>query len=238
MQFFPGALKYEIESQKYEKNGDDDKDGGYDEDDEADDDDDDNDCDNEHDKSVIDTDSKLAKSLPSNIKNVRQEATVLVDNVLEQSIHIVNVQQDRDHIETYNVVDNYTRAEYNSESENYAITCDDVDGLDVIKSPTIESMSGKSFDDNLSFTDEHIPTVAAPATILTSHSEQQAQEQIQMSYSPPHGGDEMSGTNFTTTQTSVAKGKKLYILLGMKYFINTNTSIHTHVHIIIQMTHF
>lgn len=214
MKFIPGAFIYEIESQKYVKEGDDDKDGGHDEDDEEDGDDDNNDYEYEHDKSVIDTDSKLAKSLPSNIKNVRQEATVLVDNVLEQSIHIVNEQQDRDHIETYNVVvDNNTRAEYNSESENYAITCDDVDGLDVIKSPTIESMSGKSFDDNLSFTDEHIPTVAAPATLLTSHSVQQVQEQIQMSYSPPYGGDEMSGTKLTTTQTSVAKGKnKLYII--------------------------
>ncbi len=33
-----------------------------------------------------------------------------------------------------------------SESEHFAITCD-VIGVDLIKSPTIESMSGKSFDD-------------------------------------------------------------------------------------------
>lgn len=39
-----------------------------------------------------------------------------------------------------------------SESENFAITCD-INGVDLIKSPTIESMSGKSFDDNISVSD-------------------------------------------------------------------------------------
>ncbi|XP_046809213.1 ankyrin-2 isoform X4 [Lucilia cuprina] len=202
-----GILKYEKEIEKYMKDNDgDEKDRDDHVEDDEDDEDEDDDYEHEHDKSVIDTDSIMVKSLSSNVENVRREATVLVDNVLEESIQFVNVQQDRDHIETYNaVVDNNVRAEYNSESENYAITCDDVDGLDVIKSPTIESMSGKSFDDNLSFTDEHIATVAGPSattTTVTTYSVQQTQEQIQML---PQDGDEIFGTKFTTTQTSVAQ---------------------------------
>lgn len=218
--YFPGTLKYQLENEKYEKDDDvddDEHDHDYkdDEHDGGDDDSDDedekyhveekdiDDYDDEH-KHDIDIDSD--KLQPSNIENVRQEATVLVDNVLEQSIHIVNEQQDRDHIETYNVVvDNNTRAEYNSESENYAITCDDVDGLDVIKSPTIESMSGKSFDDNLSFTDEHIATVAGPTKTVT-YSVQQTHEQTQML--PSQDGDEMSGTKITTIQTTVTQQGK------------------------------
>ncbi|KNC31858.1 hypothetical protein FF38_06100 [Lucilia cuprina] len=202
-----GILKYEKEIEKYMKDDDgDEKDRDDHVEDDEDDEDEDDDYEHEHDKSVIDTDSIMVKSLSSNVENVRREATVLVDNVLEESIQFVNEQQDRDHIETYNaVVDNNARAEYNSESENYAITCDDVDGLDVIKSPTIESMSGKSFDDNLSFTDEHIATVAGPSattTTVTTYSVQQTQEQIQML---PQDGDEIFGTKFTTTQTSVAQ---------------------------------
>lgn len=52
--------------------------------------------------------------------------------MLDQSISIVHSQHYPDTIR--------------SESENFAITCD-VIGVDLIKSPTIESMSGKSFDD-------------------------------------------------------------------------------------------
>lgn len=63
---------------------------------------------------------------------VRIEAINLVDSVLDQSISIVHSQHYPDTIR--------------SESEHFAITCD-VIGVDLIKSPTIESMSGKSFDD-------------------------------------------------------------------------------------------
>lgn len=52
--------------------------------------------------------------------------------MLDQSISIVHSQHCADTLQ--------------SESENFAITCDVV-GVDLIKSPTIESMSGKSFDD-------------------------------------------------------------------------------------------
>lgn len=63
---------------------------------------------------------------------VRIEAINLVDSVLDESIGIVHSQHYPDTIR--------------SESEHFAITCD-VIGVDLIKSPTIESMSGKSFDD-------------------------------------------------------------------------------------------
>ncbi|KAG4078375.1 hypothetical protein HA402_013085 [Bradysia odoriphaga] len=64
--------------------------------------------------------------------SVRIEAINLVDSVLDQSCSIVYSQHYPDTIR--------------SESEHFAITCD-VTGIDLIKSPTIESMSGKSFDD-------------------------------------------------------------------------------------------
>lgn len=70
---------------------------------------------------------------------VRHEAIQLVDNVLEQSIFIINSQQSSSNT-------------MHSESEHFAITCD-VNGVDLIKSPTIESMSGRSFDDNFSMQD-------------------------------------------------------------------------------------
>lgn len=78
------------------------------------------------------------------INCVRQEAIQLVDNVLEQSLIMVNS---------------------NSESEHFAITCD-VNGLDLIKSPTIESMSGRSFDDNFSMHDDEIDVVHNNNTAL------------------------------------------------------------------------
>lgn len=51
-----------------------------------------------------------------------------------------------------------------SESENYAITCDLSNGAEFLKSPTIESISGKSFDENMSpheerdLLDIHLPS--------------------------------------------------------------------------------
>lgn len=41
-----------------------------------------------------------------------------------------------------------------SDSENFAITCDLSNGAEFLKSPTIESISGKSFDDNMSPQDD------------------------------------------------------------------------------------
>lgn len=71
---------------------------------------------------------------------VRAEAMQLVDSVLERSIFFINSQQ-------------HSTNTLHSESDHYAITCDP-NGAELIKSPTIESMSGKSFDDNLSGPDD------------------------------------------------------------------------------------
>lgn len=67
--------------------------------------------------------------------------------MLEQSLFIVNSQQNSSNT-------------LHSESEHFAITCD-VNGVDIIKSPTIESMSGKSFDDNFSMQGDDIDVVHA-----------------------------------------------------------------------------
>lgn len=75
---------------------------------------------------------------------VRSEAIQLVDNVLERSVFFINSQQQHSSNTLY------------SESEHFAITCDP-HGADLVKSPTIESMSGKSFDDNLSGPDDMNP---------------------------------------------------------------------------------
>lgn len=77
---------------------------------------------------------------------VRSEAQQLVDNVLERSIFFINSQQPSSNT-------------LHSESENYAIKCDSNDA-ELIKSPTIESMSGKSFDDNFSDRPDDINSMA------------------------------------------------------------------------------
>nr|XP_036219997.1 ankyrin-2 isoform X8 [Bactrocera oleae] len=117
--------------------------------------------------------------------NIRKEAAVLIDNVLEESINIISTRQQQQHQQQEANGNDSLKQEYNSESENYAITCDDIGGLDVIKSPTIESMSGKSFDDNMSFTDEQwlgsqhqtqvsaMPGVATTTITTTNISQQQ-----------------------------------------------------------------
>ncbi|XP_021709683.1 uncharacterized protein LOC5575021 isoform X3 [Aedes aegypti] len=76
---------------------------------------------------------------------VQSEASNLVDSILEQSVSIVNNSQ------TQQDVAIETQAQ--SESEQYAIRSDILSSNEadhVVKSPTIESMSGKSFDDNIS----------------------------------------------------------------------------------------
>uniref|UniRef100_A0A182QKR7 Uncharacterized protein n=1 Tax=Anopheles farauti TaxID=69004 RepID=A0A182QKR7_9DIPT len=78
---------------------------------------------------------------------VRSEAGRLVDDVLEQSASIVNSSQAQGPM----TIDRDLQPP--SESEQYAIRSDilsSTDGDFVVKSPTIESMSGKSFDDNMS----------------------------------------------------------------------------------------
>ncbi|XP_058056211.1 uncharacterized protein LOC131207607 [Anopheles bellator] len=79
---------------------------------------------------------------------VHSEAARLVDSVLEQSVSIVSSSQPLGGPMT---ADRELQAP--SESEQYAIRSDilsSTDGGLVVKSPTIESMSGKSFDDNMS----------------------------------------------------------------------------------------
>lgn len=126
----------------------DDEDEKYSDDGDNDDNDDD---DNDEDRSRKDSGEELIDFGT----HIRKEAAVLIDNVLEESINIISTrQQQQQHQQQEANGYDSLKQEYNSESENYAITCDDIGGLDVIKSPTIESMSGKSFDDNMSFTDE------------------------------------------------------------------------------------
>ncbi|XP_033243826.1 ankyrin-2 isoform X19 [Drosophila miranda] len=117
------------------------------------------------------------------VARIREEATILVDSVLEESVEIIE-SHGIGHQHQANGHE-FVKQENNSESDNYAITCDDIDGVDVIKSPTIESMSGKSFDDNMSFTDEHIHlplhvqniTATTTTTVTTQYQQQQAQPQ-------------------------------------------------------------
>lgn len=211
--YFSGTITYDTINDKYRNDDadqDKDDDDGEEEDEEHSGGDDDDDDDDERNGSVIDTDSKVAtKTIQSNqLENVRREATVLVDRVLEESMSIVNEQQDRDQGETHDsgvngavdvvrslgltsatVSDSNNRQEYNSESENYAITCDVVGGVDVVKSPTIESMSGKSFDDNLSSSDD-----------------QQQQHPVGPQETPSQSGDDMRGSKITV-QTAQTKGK-------------------------------
>ncbi|XP_016974902.1 uncharacterized protein LOC108041478 [Drosophila rhopaloa] len=114
------------------------------------------------------------------VARIREEANILVDRVLEESVEII---ESHGHQANGHEI---AKLDYNSESENYAITCDDIGGVDVIKSPTIESMSGKSFDDNMSFTDEHIhlplhaqnTTTTMTTTVTTQFQQQQSQVQL------------------------------------------------------------
>ncbi|XP_058448768.1 serine-rich adhesin for platelets-like [Malaya genurostris] len=76
---------------------------------------------------------------------VQSEASNLVDSILEQSVSIVSSSQ----LQANAAID----AQAQSESEQYAIRSDILSSNEadlVVKSPTIESMSGKSFDDNIS----------------------------------------------------------------------------------------
>ncbi|XP_058987845.1 ankyrin-2 isoform X3 [Musca domestica] len=208
-----GTITYDTVNEKQPTKVDDaDKYNGGAED--EDDDDDDDDEEDDRNGSVIGIDSKLVAFSQSNqLESVRLEATVLVDRVLEESIHIVNEQHDASRDAVLGGHDNGTdnvnnalgvtsvtagegtnRQEYNSESENYAITCDVVGGVDVVKSPTIESMSGKSFDDNLSSSDD----------------QQQPQHSMGPPEAPFQSGDDKRGAKITV-QTPQAKERSSII---------------------------
>lgn len=110
--------------------------------------------------------------------SVRSKAIDLVDSVLEQSVLYLSSRDalsqhyDDDHVEGQDnapAVENHKEsffdhpptlhvniADYmHSDSENFAITCDLSNDAEFMKSPTIESISGKSFDDNISPQEEH-----------------------------------------------------------------------------------
>ncbi|XP_018788916.1 PREDICTED: uncharacterized protein LOC108968970 isoform X2 [Bactrocera latifrons] len=145
--------------------------------------------------------------------NIRQEAAVLIDNVLEESINIISTRQQQQHQQQEANGYDSLKQEYNSESENYAITCDDIGGLDVIKSSTIESMSGKSFDDNMSFTDEqwpgtqqhHMQVSAVPGfatTTITTTSTTQQQKRSHDLIDSKDGFKPITATETITTLTT------------------------------------
>nr|NP_001401034.1 ankyrin 2, isoform AC [Drosophila melanogaster]UYI58703.1 ankyrin 2, isoform AC [Drosophila melanogaster] len=135
------------------------------------------------------------------VARIREEANILVDRVLEESVEIIESQghQANGH--------EIAKLDYNSESENYAITCDDIGGVDVIKSPTIESMSGKSFDDNMSFTDEHIhlplhaqnTSTTMTTTITTQFQQQQSQSAVSSTSAAKETGGDLPNSSETDT---------------------------------------
>ncbi|XP_075160036.1 ankyrin 2 isoform X2 [Haematobia irritans] len=217
-----GTITYDTINEKYRRE---DGDKGGDEDDDYDDDDDDEQSGDERNGSVIDTDSKLVKDIENTyqLESVRREATVLVDRVLEESMYIVNEQEDLNGsvarnidnadsnvalgITSASLSDVPNRQEYNSESENYAITCDVVGGIDVVKSPTIESMSGKSFDDNLSSSDEqqqlHQPVGPHETPSRSCDDMRGSKITIQTSQTKETGGDFLKSTEITPVPPSV-----------------------------------
>lgn len=69
---------------------------------------------------------------------IKKEAISLIDSILEQSIITVNSQLSSDGLRSDS-----------PDSNNFAISSDV--GGEFIKSPTIESITGKSFDDNFSY---------------------------------------------------------------------------------------
>ncbi|XP_036335580.1 platelet binding protein GspB-like isoform X1 [Rhagoletis pomonella] len=208
---------YGIRDTHADKDTDDDKDS----DDDDDDDDDDEDRSRKAGDAVVDDYGAT----------VRKEAAVLIDHVLEESVNIISSQQQQQQQQQEQHESNgydSLRQEYNSESENYAITCDDIGGLDVVKSPTIESMSGKSFDDNMSFTDEQwhfsqqhtqvtTATTGVTTTTITTTTQQQQQQQqpIQLSHDLLQFKDDFelmpTVTEITTTTRTITTSREATI---------------------------
>lgn len=73
---------------------------------------------------------------------IKKEAISLIDSILEQSIITVNSQLSSDGLRSDT-----------PDSNNFAISSDV--GGEFIKSPTIESITGKSFDDNFSYFEQN-----------------------------------------------------------------------------------
>ncbi|XP_065073324.1 serine-rich adhesin for platelets-like isoform X3 [Ochlerotatus camptorhynchus] len=97
------------------------------------------------DKQEEDTQASASFEGEEYLNLVQSEASNLVDSILEQSVSIVNNSQMQPDVAI--------ETQAHSESEQYAIRSDILSSNEadlVVKSPTIESMSGKSFDDNIS----------------------------------------------------------------------------------------
>lgn len=108
----------------------------------------------------------------------------------------------------------------NGDSDSdFAITCE-VNGLDVVKSPTIESFSGKSFDDNMSVTNdpnilvECYNTNISPSsttTNLPNLSSSICQSTTESTIYPPNINTQTTTSSLssstTTTTTVVTKQK-------------------------------
>ncbi|XP_053691103.1 serine-rich adhesin for platelets-like [Sabethes cyaneus] len=117
---------------------------------------------------------------------VHSEASNLVDSILEQSVSIVSSSQ----LQANAAID--TQAQ--SESEQYAIRSDILSSNEadlVVKSPTIESMSGKSFDDNISNPD---------------YDSSEAIQQLAQFTVAPTSGDAGDGAAPTVTDTRESVG--------------------------------
>lgn len=104
------------------------------------------------------------------IEYVRTEAQILVNGVLEECADIIAHQQSPDpsdmHYQNGDNISIGTNMNGDSDSD-FAITCE-VNGLDVVKSPTIESFSGKSFDDNMSVNND--PNILVECYNTTNNS--------------------------------------------------------------------
>ncbi|XP_055373563.1 uncharacterized protein LOC129606941 [Condylostylus longicornis] len=149
--------------QKYHDDDDDNDDSDFNENDDADDNNDNSDNDDDDDST-------------STTECIRKEAINLVDRILDESIMFVNakhefenaqqLQQQPSSLNLCNLQNDQSLSniEYNSESDNYAITCDVVNGIDIVKSPTIESLSGRSFDDNMS--DQYISSISPHVSFI------------------------------------------------------------------------
>lgn len=119
-----------------------------------------------------------------------------------------------------NLVDNNF---LHSDSENFAITCDLSNGAEFLKSPTIESISGKSFDENISPQDErdlfgmemHLPADKIEPVVSTGLLSESQAEKIERRFDrlssqldeAEEGSQEIVQTVFEQTVESLESGE-------------------------------
>lgn len=154
---------------------------------------------------------------PDYIEYVRSEAQILVNGVLEECADIIAHQQSADMSYYHNGDNGSFGNDMNGESHSdFAITCE-VNGLDVVKSPTIESFSGKSFDDNMSVNNDTNLLVecynsSSSTTNLPNLSSSVCQSTTESTIHPPNINTQttssLSSSTTTTTATTVVNQKK------------------------------